>query len=146
MPAPLPPGSCCQAILDSTGRFGGSPALSKQELFSLSLITEVPPGARLLRCFKETAEEAAAATVARGRRTLSGTASAASGAPLLAAGGGASQVCYGPSPFPQLEAFISTICREVGGWTGGPDGGSGGRLPLVDAVMPSGVQWETKRH
>lgn len=108
-------------MLDNTGRYGGAALGTLQETFEASLITAVPPGARLLRCFEATAEEAAAAEVAARRRLL-GSQAASSGAAAVAGGGpqgapppgaGGAQVCYGPSPYPDLEAFITRVCCEV---------------------------------
>lgn len=105
-------------VLDSTGRYGGGSQLSQRELFERCLITAVPPGACLLRCFEETAEEAA---VAARRRALSGPTGAGGSAGAGGGGGGGmpaglgsgAQVGYGPSPYPELETFITSVCHEV---------------------------------
>ncbi|GAB4817437.1 hypothetical protein N2152v2_004483 [Parachlorella kessleri] len=78
------------AVLDCTGRFGGA-SLTQQEVFQRGLICDVDPFATLLTCFDESREAAA------------GTA----GTPGTA-------VQYGPSPFPQIEEFITSVCKEGG--------------------------------
>ncbi|KAL4448454.1 hypothetical protein ABPG75_005673 [Micractinium tetrahymenae] len=101
-----------QAVLQNTGRYGRA-GLTQQQTFEASLITAVEPGARLLRCFDESAEEeaagAAAAAAAR-RRALRGA------APRGVPGSGPLGVaaCYGPCPYPGLEAFITSVCCEGG--------------------------------
>ena len=110
-PHPPPDMPLAQAVLDSTARFGGAALLTQEELFNASLITNVAPGTRLLRWFDDSAEVAAAATAA-GTARAGGRPAAAAGAQRgMAAGPG--QVCYGPSPFPDIEAFISSVCCEV---------------------------------
>lgn len=92
-------------MLQSTGRYGGA-GLSQQQMFEASLITAVEPGARLLRCFEEGAEEEAAGAPAAPRRAL--RRAAPGGGPLGVA------ACYGPCPYPALEEFITSVCCEVG--------------------------------
>ncbi|PRW44998.1 DNA-directed primase polymerase isoform X1 isoform B [Chlorella sorokiniana] len=116
-----------QTILRNTGRFGGA-GLTQRETFFATLITDVPAGARLLRCFEgETSDEAA---VAAGRRALSSRAGS-----LSSGGGGSSigsapragsglragmpgaigaSVSYGPCPYPELEQFVCSVCCEGG--------------------------------
>lgn len=97
-----------QAVLQNTGRFGGA-GLTMQECFDAALVTNVPSGVRLLRCFEESAEEVAALTARASRQQARGV------VPGGLVPGGAGQVCYGPCPHPELEAFITSMCCEVSG-------------------------------
>ena len=90
-------------------------------MFFASLITHVPPGARLLRCFEEETPDEAA--VAAGRRALSARAgSTASNAPGPGGGGGGrdgapgwgAHMSYEPCAYPELERFVCSVCCEVG--------------------------------
>ncbi|EFN56160.1 hypothetical protein CHLNCDRAFT_51806 [Chlorella variabilis] len=96
-----------QAVLQNTGRFGGA-GLTMQECFDAALVTNVPSGVRLLRCFEESAEEVAALTARASRQQARGV------VPGGLVPGGAGQVCYGPCPHPELEAFITSMCCEGG--------------------------------
>lgn len=108
-----------QTILDSTGRFGGA-GLTQRDTFCATLITEVPAGARLLRCFEgETSDEAAVAAARRALSSRAGAGSSGSGASgasgLRAGPPGAigAHASYGPCPYPELEQFVCSVCCEV---------------------------------
>jgi DNA-directed primase/polymerase protein len=102
-----------EAVLQSTGRFG-TDAWAPEQIFMASLVGNVDPSARLVRLFDESKESGEAAT-ARAR------AAAAAGhrhGRLLISSGIGQHPCYGPSAFPELDAFIESVCSARGGRPG----------------------------
>lgn len=100
-------------MLCLTARLHKSAATPRQT-FLASLICNVPPGARLLRCCPD-AESQSAAAPGTGRRQ-----------PAHAATHPAHPSC-GPSPYPALEEYLTLMCREGGvqgrvrSWVAFPD-------------------------
>lgn len=85
-------------VLQCTGRFWGAAAATQRDTFFASLILDVPSGSRLLHCFEPDEEERSAAGATAG----------------LARRHRAAQVCHGPSPYPGIEAFITSVCTQGG--------------------------------
>lgn len=90
------------AMLRPTGRFG-APDLRAEQIFMASLVCNVPPEARLLRCFDE-ADGPPTAGRLRASRAAAGAADQGS------------SLRTGASPYPALDTFIETVAA-------GPDPG-----------------------
>eukprot|EP00887_Chlorella_sp_A99_P007573 scaffold28.g7573.t1 len=119
------------AVLRCTGRLGGAAGLSPQEVFMRSLVCNVPPSARLLRCRElqpqegagadPASEHASAAAALRALRaaavgtTVPGRMGGGSwGGSVI--GAGVPYLNYGPLPeqLRPVESFITAVCCKGG--------------------------------
>lgn len=106
-----------EASLVPTGRFG-TKGLTAEQVFMVALVCNVPPEARLLRCAgaEHCTSGIAAAVTARQamrmRREAQGTTAGTTTGTAVPSGPGVAR--YGPSEHPELDAFITSVCKEGG--------------------------------
>ena len=103
------------ARLMPTGRYGTS-GLRPERVFMDSLVCNVAPEARLIRCFDDSGDTAAAPTAKTAR------ASARARQAIPSHGGntagdiyGAASTILGPSPYPDIDKFIESVCSHIEG-------------------------------
>ena len=89
-------------LLPTTGRFAWMANLPQEKIFMNSLVCNVPPESRLIRCYKDGDKDDDVAAVAgeRRRRRRNGNNNNNS----------SSLHQYGPSPYPALDTFIESVC------------------------------------
>lgn len=96
------------AVLMPTGRYR-TVGKTQEEIFMDSLVCNVPQGAELLRCYDENEQQQ------RGADGSSFTGYGPKPPPSGRFNGSSigTQCQYGPSPFPDVDAFVLTICNQV---------------------------------
>lgn len=106
------------AVLMPTRRYGTS-GLRPERIFMDALICNVTPEARLIRCFDESSgDAAAAATAAAGRASARAGRGLSRGSGALLGSDGTTVPHMGPSPYPDIDAFIASVCSNLEGGPG----------------------------